>query len=158
MVSAFLAILQFALVLPVEHSEAVDRVAPPHLYQAKGGLADETKPPSAPPTIPHGVGTISLQEAIAWQAQPGVVFADARGQKAFIKGHIPGAIRLGQRTFEADYPAVEEQLRKATKIVLYCTSRQCDDSIIVANKLTALGYKNLFLFEGGWAEWWKHHR
>ena len=130
----------------------------PILHDAKGHVVEGPVLPEAPQTIPEGVGTISLEQALAWQSTPGVVFVDARGENSYVKGHIPGALRLGQRSFEQDYPQVETQLRGSNKIVIYCTSRQCDDSVIVANKLTALGYRNLFLFEGGWAEWWKYHR
>ena len=128
------------------------------LHDAKGHIVETPASPEAPLTVPEGVGLVSLEQAIAWQNGPGVIFVDARGKNAYIKDHIPGAVRLGQRTFEQDYPLVEGQLRGSAKIVIYCTSRQCDDSVIVANKLTTLGYRNLFLFEGGWAEWWKYHR
>lgn len=138
-------------------SSPTDR-SQPIVYDAKGHIVEGPVLPETPQTLPEGVGTISLEQALAWQSTPGVVFVDARGENSYVKGHIPGALQLGQRSFEKDYPAVEALLRSSTKIVIYCTSRQCDDSVIVANKLTALGYRNLFLFEGGWAEWWKYHR
>ena len=65
---------------------------------------------------------------------------------------------LGRSSFEADYPALENRLKAADTLAVYCTSRQCEDSSLVATRLSQSGYESVLVFEGGWAEWWKRHR
>ena len=105
-----------------------------------------------------GVRFISVGEAEQLHEQPHVVFIDARKAGEFKHGHIPEALHLGRSSFEADYPAMEARLKAADTLVVYCTSRQCEDSSIVATRLSQLGYESVLVFEGGWAEWWKRHR
>jgi len=105
-----------------------------------------------------GVRFISAGEAEQLHEQPHVVFIDARKKYEFKHGHIPEALHLGRSSFEAVYPAMENRLKAADTLVVYCTSRQCEDSSIVATRLSQLGYESVLVFEGGWAEWWKRHR
>ena len=101
---------------------------------------------------------IGVAEAEQLHEQPHVAFIDARKAGEFEHGHIPGAVRIGRSSFEADYPAMETQLKAADTLVVYCTSRQCEDSSVVATRLSQLGYAGVLVFEGGRAEWWKRHR
>lgn len=105
-----------------------------------------------------GVRYIGVAEAGQLHEKAGVLFLDARKKDVFEAGHIPGAIHLGRASFEADYPALETRLKAADTLVVYCTSRQCEDSSLVATRLDQAGYKSVLVFEGGWAEWWKRHR
>jgi rhodanese-related sulfurtransferase len=104
-----------------------------------------------------GIRFIHLDEAMSLREKTGALFIDARPPAAFAAGAIPGAINLSRVNFERDYSGKENQLKGAETLVVYCTSRNCEDSSIVATKLSRLGYKNVLVFEGGWAEWWKHH-
>jgi len=106
----------------------------------------------------QGVRYIAVDEAERLHAQPGILFLDARKRGEYEHAHIPGAVHLGRSTFEAAYPALETRLKAADTLVVYCVSRQCEDSSIVATRLSQLGYASVLLFEGGWAEWWKRHR
>ncbi|MCK9589081.1 MAG: rhodanese-like domain-containing protein [Terrimicrobiaceae bacterium] len=105
-----------------------------------------------------GVRFISVGEAEQLHGQPHVIFIDARKKDEFARGHIPGAVRVGRSSFEADYPDMENRLKAADTLVVYCISRQCEDSSLVATRLSQLGYESVLIFEGGWAEWWKRHR
>lgn len=98
---------------------------------------------------------IDLEEAKSLHGREGVVFIDARSAGAYERGHIPGAIRIGRKTYDEDYPQHQEKLRGAKTMVVYCTSRQCEDSGIVATRLIEGGHGAVLIFEGGWAEWWK---
>jgi len=105
-----------------------------------------------------GVRYIAVDEAERLHAQSGTLFLDARKRGEYEHAHIPGAVHLGRSSFDADYPALETRLKAADTLVVYCVSRQCEDSSIVATRLSQLGYASVILFEGGWAEWWKRHR
>lgn len=110
--------------------------------------------------LPKGSGVrfIGTQEAEELHRRGDTLFIDARKKDIFEAGHIPGAVHIGRLSFEADYPALESRLKAASALVVYCTSRQCEDSSLVATRLSQLGYESVLIFEGGWAEWWKAHR
>ena len=128
-------------------------------YDAQGNVEKEwiEQGPAALENT-SGVRYIGTAEAEQLHEKAGTLFIDARKKEVFEAGHIPGAIHLGRSSFEADYPALETRLKAADTLVVYCTSRQCEDSSLVATKLEQLGYKSVLVFEGGWAEWWKRHR
>ncbi|PTX94066.1 hypothetical protein DB345_21135 [Spartobacteria bacterium LR76] len=129
-------------------------------YSSDGKVAKEWTENGAVPS-PHaeaGMRYIDLAEAEKRQKEPGNLFLDARSTAEYSAGHIPGAIHLGRTTFEFDLPQVQDALKQAKTIIVYCTSRQCEDSSIVATKLRQRGYNSLLIFEGGWAEWWKKNR
>jgi len=128
-------------------------------YDAGGNVEeDRIEMGSATLGTTAGVRYIATEEAENLHGQPGTLFLDARTTEAFEHGHIPGALHLGRASFETDFPRVESQLKPATTLVVYCTSRQCEDSSIVATRLSQLGFTHDLVFEGGWAEWWKRHR
>lgn len=101
---------------------------------------------------------IRLDEAMSLHAEAGTLFIDARHPVAFRAGSIPGALNISRTNFERDYEGKDSLLKGAKTLVVYCMSRNCEDSSIVATKLQTLGCKNVVVFDGGWAEWWKKHR
>ena len=105
----------------------------------------------------NGIRFIDLKEATKLHAEPGALFVDARDPEAFRAGAIPDSVNLSRTNFERDYAGKDGLLKGAKILVVYCTSRNCEDSSIVATKLHNLGFNNVLVFEGGWAEWWKHH-
>jgi len=128
-------------------------------YEAGGNVSqDRIEMGTATLGATAGVRYISTEEAERLHGEPGTLFLDARTLEEYQHGHIPGALHLGRVNFETDFPAVESQLKTPTTLVVYCTSRQCEDSSIVAIRLRQLGFNSVLVFEGGWAEWWKRHR
>jgi rhodanese-related sulfurtransferase len=61
---------------------------------------------------------------------------------------IPGAVALPEDEFDAAYPQVEPQLRKARAIVVYCSGYGCEASHIVARRLREKGFAAAILDEG----------
>lgn len=66
-------------------------------------------------------------------------------------GHIPGAKAMPldrvaevARTFAPD---------KDARILLYCASESCKNSHLAAEKLVQLGYRSVFVYAGGKADW-----
>lgn len=82
---------------------------------------------------------------------------DARPEIFYRSGHIPTAVSLPREDFEISYAKLKEQLEqnKNQPIVIYCSSESCEDSQMVKSALGQLGYSNVALFKGGWAEWSK---
>ncbi|MEW6100767.1 MAG: rhodanese-like domain-containing protein [Candidatus Omnitrophota bacterium] len=60
--------------------------------------------------------------------------------------HIKGAISLPVNEIEKKAKAL---LKKEEKIVVYCASFDCQASTIAAQKLMAMGYKDVLDYKGG---------
>ena len=80
------------------------------------------------------------------------VLVDALAPMVYAHSHLPGAINLP--------PAAVEPTRVArripdrdTEIVVYCSSPDCDDSVLTAQRLQKLGYTNVRHYPGGKDEW-----
>lgn len=97
------------------------------------------------------IGTLfQLQEdgrAFVVDVRPGFFYA--------IK-HIPGAISMPKKNFEAEFPAKQAQFDAAVAakkpVVLYCADSNCPDARGAAKILSKKGYSSA-VFSGGWKEW-----
>ena len=84
----------------------------------------------------------------------GAKFIDARDDIDYNEGHISNAINIYFYSFEGN----ENKLNGISKneaIVTYCNGTDCDLSVLLGNKLAEIGYKNVFVFFGGWLDWGK---
>ncbi len=128
-------------------------------YDAGGNIRKAwTEPGEALPENPDGLRYIGLEEAERLHRQRDVLFVDARASVEYSRGHIPGAVRLGRDPFETDLASLERELKAAVTLVVYCASRQCEDSGIVAAQLWQRGFRRILVFEGGWEEWGEGNR
>jgi rhodanese-related sulfurtransferase len=79
------------------------------------------------------------------------VLIDALAPMSFAHSHLPGAINLPPEWVDERgahrIPALD------TEVVVYCASSTCDSSIIVANRLVELGYRNVRHFVEGKRDW-----
>jgi rhodanese-related sulfurtransferase len=83
------------------------------------------------------------------QKEPGVALVDVREDNEWDRGHIPGAIHLGKGVIERD---IEQTIPdKTTEIVLYCGGGF--RSVLAAEALQRLGYRNVASMAGGWRGW-----
>ena len=89
-----------------------------------------------------------------WEA--GSLFIDARRTKAYVKGHIPGAVSISpwENTREERVAQVAEKEDPGAPVVVYCTrSKDCEDSEMISGDLKALGFTNILIFQGGFPVW-----
>jgi rhodanese-related sulfurtransferase len=42
---------------------------------------------------------------------------------------------------------------KEKPYIIYCAGTECDLSILLGNKLFELGYRQIYIFFGGWLDW-----
>lgn len=82
-----------------------------------------------------------------------VIFLDARLPADFNAGHIKGAINFPYEEFEQYAPQVVPKLRTDEEIITYCDGGECEASLLLSRELKDLGYRNVKVFFGGWAEW-----
>lgn len=103
----------------------------------------------------EAIKEISLNEMEHMMAGKAIVLIDARTSLFYDIGHIPSAFNLPRSEFSAKYKAFlkHKHFTKVTPVIVYCSSSECDDSLVVAKWLTLLGYSNVAVFRGGWREW-----
>jgi rhodanese-related sulfurtransferase len=87
------------------------------------------------------------------------IFVDARDNRRYGAGHIPGAYQL-DRYYPQDHLAtVVPACLNANHVVVYCTGGDCADSHFAAELLQDAGVppERLFVYAGGIAEWEARH-
>jgi rhodanese-related sulfurtransferase len=80
------------------------------------------------------------------------VLVDALAPMVYAHSHLPGAINLPSSDIDAARVA-RRIPDPRTEIVVYCSSPDCDDSVVTARRLQELGYTNLRHYAGGKNEW-----
>jgi len=89
------------------------------------------------------------------RAQDLVVFIDAREDKFYKEGHIPGAYELDYYHPEPYFPTVMPVCAIAEQVVVYCNGGDCEDSRHAAQMLGSMGIAKdkLLVYAGGIREW-----
>jgi rhodanese-related sulfurtransferase len=82
----------------------------------------------------------------------GVKFVDSRDEADFLAGHITHSINIPFDDFD-NHQQKLEQLSKEKPLVIYCAGTDCDLSILLGNLLFEKGFKQVYVFFGGWLEW-----
>lgn len=95
------------------------------------------------------VSRTQLQEMLASDEPPIVV--EALPPQYYDEGHIPGAIRINKD--EVDQLAPTLLPDRDAQIVIYCASPTCQNSTIVARKLSFMGYTNIHEYADGKSDW-----
>lgn len=80
-----------------------------------------------------------------------VTVVDTLGGTYYAQQHIPGAVELAPSEVDA-HAAVRLPDRDAA-IVTYCSNPACGNSGQVAERLTALGYRNVRKYREGIQDW-----
>lgn len=108
----------------------------------------------------HGIQLIPFEEMKTLYEDPGYpagvyVLVDARDDKLYRKGHIPGAFLVDHYRIERYIPLVLDFCRAAEKIVVYCNGGECDDSEFVALDLLREGIDpgRIFVYAQGFMDW-----
>lgn len=96
---------------------------------------------------------VTLEVAMELHRAGRVAFLDARPVDVFAKRRIEGALSLAADGFEKAYPKISELVPKDYEVLVYCDSDRCTLAEQVADKLRALGYTRVRVFEGGMEEW-----
>ncbi len=76
---------------------------------------------------------------------------EALPQEYYDKEHLPGALNLPHDG--VDELAASLLPDKDAAVIVYCSNTACQNSTIAANRLTQLGYTNVFDYEAGKQDW-----
>ena len=80
-----------------------------------------------------------------------VLFIDAREEEYYIEGHIPNSICNDD--FDSLVYQIEDFVTYNNGFVVYCSDDDCGSSEDLAYQLQDQGFKNIYLFKGGWKQW-----
>jgi rhodanese-related sulfurtransferase len=80
------------------------------------------------------------------------VLMNALAPMVYAHSHLPGAINMPPSAVDPTRLA-KRVPDLATEIVVYCSNPDCDDSVVTAKRLEALGYTNVRHYAGGKDEW-----
>jgi rhodanese-related sulfurtransferase len=78
----------------------------------------------------------------------GALFLDARPRDFWRMSRIPGALSLPEEDFDRAFAEIEDRLRRASGIVVYCSGFGCESSHVVARRLRERGLIAAILDEG----------
>lgn len=84
-----------------------------------------------------------------------VVFIDARNDRHYLEGHIPGAYQFDHYYPENHLPVVLPACQQAEIVVVYCGGGDCEDSEFAALALKDAGIsaERLVVYGGGIKDW-----
>ncbi len=100
-----------------------------------------------------GIKVIPFSVALQKFQTLDVVFVDARSATEFGAGHISGAVSLPFQALEEQFPMIGSLLDSGRELIIYCSNRECDDSLMLAIGLQAMGAEHLVLFIDGFEIW-----
>jgi rhodanese-related sulfurtransferase len=118
-----------------------------------GKINGMSSPPSTSASqgdIPLPAGLLQVKEMFDRKE---AVFVDARDVHVFDQGHIKGAVSLPVGIFEGRIADFKAKVPLTAMVVVYCSGYGCHDSMTIGKKLMATGYRQVFVFEGGYPEW-----
>ena len=81
------------------------------------------------------------------------LFVDARSADHFAKGHISGAVSVPFEQFDELFPVIVDLIDSGRELVVYCSNRECDDALLLAIELRAMGCSNAVLYIDGFEVW-----
>lgn len=103
------------------------------------------------------VGHITIDEAFALyqrgQTDMNTYFIDSRKMEDYVKGHVPGAIRIDTAMFQLKEPDELGLIPRTGYVVVYCNGGHCDESENVAKRLDGSGYKFVYVLHDGLPGW-----
>jgi rhodanese-related sulfurtransferase len=76
---------------------------------------------------------------------------DALSPMSYAMSHLPGAISMPPE--RVDELASRRIPDRSTEVVVYCADVTCDSSVIVANRLIELGYRDVRHYAEGKRDW-----
>ncbi|MDA1044053.1 MAG: rhodanese-like domain-containing protein [Verrucomicrobia bacterium] len=100
-----------------------------------------------------GLRVVDLTAAQQFAERGEGFILDARPLAIYGQGHLPGAFSLPASTLAQSFPEIEPMLTTDMHILVYCSGKECEESMELGTFLLSQGFTNISLFVGGYAEW-----
>lgn len=100
-----------------------------------------------------GVAIIELAEAKAIADAQSRVILDARPAADYEAGHLPGAFTLPQTDIDTFFGPLMPLLAFDAPVMTYCSSKDCDEALLLTEQLRERGVTSVVLFVGGFKAW-----
>ena len=100
-----------------------------------------------------GIPVVFLAGAQDWVGDPAKTIFDARIPEQYEAGHLPGALNLPVGEIDQRLGTHAGWLMPETPLLVYCGGADCTDALELAIQLRELGFTDLTLYPGGYAEW-----
>ena len=106
----------------------------------------------APEEFP-GIRFIALQEMEDLFGWGQAVFVDSRSRDEFSAGHIPDALNIPLEENKSGLDSGLLPYPQDRTLVVYCQGGGCQTSIGLTKLIHDLGFRDIRIFSGGFAEW-----
>ena len=110
-------------------------------------------PESSSITITGSFREISIEDAFDRHKKKQALFLDSRSPDDFAIGHIKGALNQPDKRFDDWADDFISRISADTPLIVYCSNRHCSLAQDLAEKLSLIGYENVFYMAAGWDEW-----
>lgn len=100
--------------------------------------------------IPLPAGLLQVKELFDRKE---AVFVDARDDFLYSQGHIKGAFVMPLGQADAKLAQLMAKVPVTSTLVVYCNGYNCHDSMTLGTKLMERGYRQVYVYEGGYPEW-----
>lgn len=97
--------------------------------------------------------SLTLASLLASQHQADTVVIDARAIADYNISHIPGAVPLERFVAVVDGSPGSASADQTGRLVVYCSDPACGAARSAAVRLLAGGWRNVAVYDGGFAEW-----
>lgn len=104
--------------------------------------------PTTPGPLPLGL----MQVKELFDSREALII-DARDRSAYRAGHIRAARSLPLGEADSLLATFARTIPRDRMLVVYCNGYDCHDSMALAEKLIAAGFRQVYVFEGGYPEW-----
>jgi rhodanese-related sulfurtransferase len=101
------------------------------------------------------VPVLTLEQARDFFEDGETVFVDARDYDDFEAGRVRGAVHLPAGDPETAFEAARAQAPEDFRVIIYCSSPECDMAEKIAKFLHGKGYKDLSILGPGLSGWKK---
>ncbi len=98
--------------------------------------------------VKKNIAEVSVSDAMQ-RVENGANLIDVREDNEWERGHVKGAVHLGRGILERDI--VSKFPDKDAELILYCGGGF--RSVLSADNLQKMGYRNVFSMAGGWRAW-----
>lgn len=147
------AIFVFSALVALIYNSVYPKGIPLIRHRVRVGDTLVIRPVEQPSDTHVASKVLGLEETFRAYQSGEAVFLDARPRSEFEKGHISGAFSLPEYKFDEVYFTISELLAIEMYLIVYCQGEDCDESMIVSQRLLEMGYKRVDIFLGGWPEW-----